>query len=264
MALGGLILRFGQTGLRVLEFGCAAVILGIYSYFLAVLADKNIHIPTWEKAVTGMSGAATLYTIFGILFTLLLGGVSFFAAIAVFLDICFVGCFVAITYYTRQGAHSCRGIVNTPLGTGLDSQDAPGAGDWGYVCRLNTACFAVAIINIFLFLLTAGGQMLLARHHKREKRFGPSPANNYTAGTGRQPFWKRRGRTGNTRDAEMASGALTGHQNDVQRPSDDTYVTGTTANNSYPPPVSEPKYGQPGYGQAGYNDHTKTTPSTNY
>lgn len=33
-------------------------------------------------------------------------------------------------------------------------------------------------------------QVLLARHHKREKRFGPSPNNNYTWGS-RKSFWRR-------------------------------------------------------------------------
>src|SRR5262249_55511391 len=148
-------LRIGQTGLRILEFGCAAIILGIYSYFLAVLSRHDITIPTWEKAVEGMTGVAALYTIFGILFTICLGGVSFFAFLAVLLDFCFAGCSAAIAYYTRHGANSCRGVVNTPLGTGPDNAAAPGAGDWGFVCRLNTACFGVAICNIFLFLITA-------------------------------------------------------------------------------------------------------------
>merc|ERR1711964_414663 len=150
MAFGGALLRFGQTGLRLLEFACAAIVLGIYSYFLSVLADKNIHIPAWEKAVEGMSGAACLYLIFCVLLTLFLGGIRFFAFIAIVLDICFVGCFAAIAYYTRHGANACKGVVNTPLGTGLSGEAAPGAGDWGYV----------SIVNIFLFLVTAAVQFL--------------------------------------------------------------------------------------------------------
>lgn len=33
--------------------------------------------------------------------------------------------------------------------------------------------------------------ILLARHHKREKRFGPSPANDYTWGS-RRMFWRKK------------------------------------------------------------------------
>lgn len=43
----------------------------------------------------------------------------------------------------------------------------------------------------FLFLISILFQILLARHHKREKRFGPSPANGYTSGS-RRRFWSRK------------------------------------------------------------------------
>jgi len=253
MALGGALLRFGQTGLRIVEFASAAIILGIYSYFLSVLAEKNIHIPAWEKAVEGISGAGVLYTIFGVIFTLCLGGITFFALIAVFLDIVFAGGFAAIAYYTRHGANSCSGVVNTPLGVGLSSEAAPGPGDWGYVCSLNTACFAMAVLNIFLFLLTAVVQLLLARHHKKEKRFGPSPKNNYTKGTGRRPFWKRNRKVRNTRDAEMATGAVPAAG---YRPSHETHMTGSTMHGGQVPMTSDPKFGQPGYGGTPYNHKT--------
>src|ERR1700761_1878074 len=239
MVLGGALLRFGQTGLRLLEFASSGIILGVYSYFLAVLSHKNITIPTWEKAVEGMSGAAVLYALFGVLFTLFLGGIPFFALLAIILDICFAGCFAAIAYYTRHGANSCKGVVNTPLGVGLSSEAAPGAGDWGYVCSLNTACFAMAVFNIFLFLVTALVQALLARHHKKEKRYGPSPKNNYTRGTGRRSFWRRNRQIRSTKDAEMATGTVPGA---AYRPS---YETGSTMYGGSAPYTTEPKYGQP-------------------
>ncbi|KEF53949.1 uncharacterized protein A1O9_09744 [Exophiala aquamarina CBS 119918] len=250
MALGGAFLRFGQTGLRILEFCCAAIVLGVYSYFLAVLSRHDMTIPTWEKAVEGMAGAATLYTIFGVLLTLCLGGIKVLAFVAIFLDICFAGCFAAIAYYTRHGANRCSGLVNTPLGNGLATEPAPGAGDWGYVCSLNTACFAVSIGAIFLFLVTACLQFLLARHHQKEKRFGPSPSNNYTKGS-RTPFWRRNRKTHPTRDAEMATGAAptAGHG---FRHSNETGMTGSTMHGGHMPATSEPKYGQPGYGMNGY------------
>jgi hypothetical protein len=50
-------------------------------------------------------------------------------------------------------------------------------------------------------------QILLARHHKREKRFGPSPNNGYTYGS-RKSFWRR-----NKNSPEAVGGAdtLPGH-----------------------------------------------------
>lgn len=57
-------------------------------------------------------------------------------------------------------------------------------------------------------------QLLLARHRKREKRYGPSPANNYTSGREKK-FWHR----GGHHDAER--GAPDGGVNGT--------TTGTTA-----------------------------------
>ena len=249
MGLGGAVLRFGATGLRVIEFACAAIILGIYSYFLAVLTKHDIHIPAWEKAVEGMSGAAVLYTMFAVLLTLCLGGKAFFGFIAVVLDVLFAAAFAVIAYYTRHGANSCRGTVTTPIGKGLSNESAPGAGDYGYACSLNTACFALSVLAIFLFLVSAAWQILLVRHHKKEKKFGPGPSNNYTKGS-RRPFWKRNKAPKGTRDAEMAT-AGTGHNPRV------SHETGTTlTNGGFAPGTTEAKYGQPGYGSGHYNNAT--------
>ena len=163
MAVGGAILRTLATLVRALQFCCAAIILGIFSYFLAVLAEHNLYIPRWEQAVEGMSGAAVLYTIFAILLTCFLGGKMFFAFLAIILDICFIGCFVAIAVLTRGGAKSCKGNVSTPIGTGnADTNKSGSAANYGignnngskpYIprlktnCKLETACFAVAIVG---------------------------------------------------------------------------------------------------------------------
>lgn len=264
MTAGGVVIRFGGLLLRILQFGCAAVGLGIFSYFLATLADHNLPIDTKWRAVEGITGAAVLYTIFGVILTLCLGGKAFFGFLAVFLDICFVGAFIAVAWMTRHGAGSCSGNVRTPLGNGPSNSNAAGYGQDGFgfgngenvtyfpnlrtACRLNTAVFAVSIIAIFLFLLSAAWQLLMVRHHKKEKKYGPSPANNYTSGAGKRPFWKRNKKVHNTRDAE-AAGAY-----GATRPSGET---GTTlGNNAYAP---EPKYGEPGYGQTAPTYHDRTT-----
>ena len=91
MALGGAVLRFGQTGIRVIELLAAITALVIFSYFLVVLSDHHLHIATWIRAVEGISGAAVLYLLFAVLLTLCLGGVAVLAFIAVALDIAFAG-----------------------------------------------------------------------------------------------------------------------------------------------------------------------------
>ncbi|KAF2717793.1 hypothetical protein K431DRAFT_254693 [Polychaeton citri CBS 116435] len=238
-------LRLFQTVLYAICFCCSAIILGIYSYFLAVLADRDIHIARWIKATEGLSGVAVLYTIFAVVLTCCLGGVSFFAFLAIVLDICFLAAMIALAVLTRDGADSCTGIVNTPLGKGQASSHGGGYGEdgfgtgqnenvtysvsYGTACKLNTACFAVAIIGALFFLITAGMQVALVRHHKKEKRFGPSPSNNYTSGYGK--FWSRKNKKTAAKDVEM-TGAGAGVNGVDTRPSHETGYTGTTVGNN--------------------------------
>jgi hypothetical protein len=158
MAIGGALLRLSSTILYALEFCCAGIILGIYSYFLSVQADRNVTIPRWQQAVEGISGAIVLYTIFAVLLTCFLGGKKIFAFLAMFLDLLCCGAFIAIAVLTRDGASSCKGDrVQTPLGTGpANSKDGFGSSEGnqytysaslGSICKLNTACFAVAIVG---------------------------------------------------------------------------------------------------------------------
>lgn len=149
---------------------------------------------------------------------------------------------VAIAVLTRDGAQSCSGNVTTPLGNGpSDSKEGFGsngqgrqityAASLGTVCKLNTACFAVSILGALLFLFSTLVQLCLSRNHKKEKRFGPSPANNYTRGSGIK-FWQRNRRAPGLRDPEVAAvPATSGHlapSGRDYRPSHDTAYTGST------------------------------------
>ena len=53
-----------------------------------------------------------------------------------------------------------------------------------------------------LFLFSVFLQIWVSRHHKKEKKYGPSPANNYTSGSGRKKFWQRKGANQNTYAAQ--------------------------------------------------------------
>jgi len=276
----GGFLRLVQTLLYALCFCCAGITLGIYSYFLAVRADRDQGIPTWQKAVEGISGVAVLYTIAAVVLTCCLGGITFFAFTAILLDILFVGGFIAIAVLTRRGANSCSGIVNTPLGIGNTNADSEGFGNNGLgtgqgenltysvsprnACRMNKAVFAVSIIAAFLFLITALFQVFLVRKHKKEKRFGPGPSNNYTNGPAKRNFWNRKAKT-TDRDAEKAAvapaaaGTLsTGHATDL-RPSHDTAYTGSTVaapGDKYDKADGANGYGaQPHQGHAAHGSH---------
>lgn len=148
MGFGGVILRFFNLAIRILQFLDSAVILGIFSYFLAALTHDDANIPQWMRAVEGLSGAATLYGILGTIFTCCLGGVAFFAFIAIVLDVCFVAAMIAIAVLTRNGTQTCQGKVNTPLGTGASDDEARFGASYGIACELEKVAFAVSIIGM--------------------------------------------------------------------------------------------------------------------
>lgn len=151
-----------------------------------------------------------------------------------------MGAMVAIAVLTRKGAGKCSGNVNTPLGTGLSSSKTTSI-KLGTACTLNKAVFAVAIAGAVIFLITALMQILLARHHKKEKAYGPSPSNNYTSGSTNRKFYQRKPKTYTDKDAELGA-ATTGTVADTSaglggktrsggndlRASHDTAYTGST------------------------------------
>lgn len=148
MGVGGLLLRICGLAIRALQFLDGAVILGIFSYYLATLSKNDQTIPTWMKAVEGLSGAATLYGLLGLLFVCCLGGVSFFAFLGVVLDVCFTGAMIAIAVLTRRGTQSCHGTITTPVGSGPSGAKSATALTYGMACKLEKVAFAVAVIGM--------------------------------------------------------------------------------------------------------------------
>jgi len=148
MGVGGLVLRICSLAIRVLQFLDGAVILGIFSYYLATLSKHDQTIATWMKAVEGLSGAATLYGLLGVLFVCCLGGVSFFAFLGVVLDICFTGAMIAIAVLTRRGTQTCSGKITTPVGTGDAGSKSPTSLTYGMACKLEKVAFAVSVIGM--------------------------------------------------------------------------------------------------------------------
>jgi len=259
MALGGTALKLGQTFLYTLAFCCAVIILGLYSYFLATQSQHNVPIPQWEKAVEGISGAGVLYTIFAVILTCFLGGKPFFAFLAVVLDVLFTAGFIAIAVMTRHGSSCSNDQVQTPLGDGpRDSHKGRDGAIYtpslATACRLNTVSMAVAIIGAFIFLISAFVQVFLGRHHQKQNRYGPSPANNYTKGNGIRFFKRRRGarsaHAAATKDAEAGTFG-TG----VVAADPTHHNTGSYVGNKY---EAEPAY--TGHHTGVLNGHNSTVP----
>ena len=130
----------------------------------------------------------------------------------------------------------------------------------------------------FLFLISAVLEVLLTRAHKREKRFGPSPSNNYTSGYGKQRFWQRKNNKNKhnkgMQDAElgaMGAGALAAE--DHHHHDRNSNITGDTAvGDGYGGPntkyatAAEPAHSShnTGYGQptTGYASTTNYEPQS--
>lgn len=144
---GGAALRGVGTLLYILDFLCAAGIIGIWSYFIAALVKSNMGVANTWRAVEGLAGAATLYTIFAVLLTCFLGGMRVFAFLGIVMDLLFMGAMIAIAVLVRQGIHSCSGTVNTVFGTGMSSAIVPVEWNPRYatVCKLEKTVFALAV-----------------------------------------------------------------------------------------------------------------------
>ncbi|KAK2748002.1 hypothetical protein FQN57_001593 [Myotisia sp. PD_48] len=208
MAKAGRTIRLVNLGLRLVQACASVIILGIFAYFLAVLADHDLGIETWVKATTGIAGAATLYTLLAASFTLAIGGIPFFSWLAILLDFGFAASFIAIAILTRKGTESCSGHVSTPLGSGDAKDPARGFGETGFgtgdgknltympdlmsACRLQKAVFAISIIGIFLFLSSIPAQRSYTKQRNDIKRPGSQHSGTGT-GAGRlqklRRFW---------------------------------------------------------------------------
>ena len=146
MSIGGILLRTSSTSVRFLELLACAAILGIFSYFLACLHSGGLSIPTWMRAVEGLAGAATLYTLLAVLLTFFLGGIIIFAFLGIILDILFIGAFIYVAYENRGAARNCDSVTNEDFfGTGVTSIGNSSASP-RVICDLQKTVFILAII----------------------------------------------------------------------------------------------------------------------
>ena len=151
-ARSGVALKFLQLFNRGIQFLCAALILGVYCYFLAALSNHDLNTANSVRAVAGISGAAVLYTLLGLVLLCCLAGLTLTALIAIILDVAFIGAFIYVAVANKNGASSCTGYLDTPFGKGQDNKVVNGNDGFTALpsfhtaCRLQSACLAVAII----------------------------------------------------------------------------------------------------------------------
>ncbi|UZP44440.1 hypothetical protein NXS19_012252 [Fusarium pseudograminearum] len=221
-AKSGTALKFLQWFIRGIQFACAALILAIYSYFLATLHNHDLSISNKIRAVEGISGIAVLYTAAALLLLCCLAGRTLSSLLAIILDIAFIGAFIYVAVANKGGASSCTGYLDTPFGRGKA---------------------AVSIVAIIFFILSILVEVALARHHRKEKRFGPGPTNDYTSGYGAKGgffsrIFRRRKNTAAGNDDALPEHAHP-DQLDTYRQS---HATDRTAVNNFPDDNAYNKY----------------------
>lgn len=192
-----------QIFLRLMEFSCAAIVVALFSYFLATLYNHDMAIGLWVRVVAGVSGAGVVYTILALLFHCCAPGQTFLSFLLSLLDIIFIAGFGYIAAVNRHGAGSCDGFVRTAFGEG-DASNPRQINDGGnggitalpnlkQACQMEKASFAVSIVAAIFFAFSVVSNISLSRHRKKAQRFGPGPQNDYTSGYGKRAgFWGRR------------------------------------------------------------------------
>ncbi|KAJ6785298.1 hypothetical protein PWT90_01098 [Aphanocladium album] len=171
-----------QWLIRLVQLLCGAIILGIYSYFLAALANHHLSTPTSVKAVEGIVGIAVAYALLGLLLLCCLAGHTLTSFTAMCIDFALLCSYIYVAVANKGGASSCSsGELNTVFGKGKagDKLDAGGGftkiPSYHTACKLETACLAIAIIAIFFYIFSIFVELALGRNHQREKRNANSP-----------------------------------------------------------------------------------------
>lgn len=255
----GFALKLLQWINRGVQFACSGLILALTSYFLAVMSNHSITIPTSLRAVEGIAGVGVLYTGVGILLVCCLAGFTLTSFIAIVFDIAFIGAYIYVATVYRDGASSCTGSnVRTVFGTGNADAEISTTSDGGVplpsyrsACRMESANLAVAIVAIVFFIISALTEFALGRHRKKEQRFGPSPSNNYTSGYGSRRgglfgrFRRNKANEGMINDPNALPEHISPDQLRQSYATEQTHVDDThpTHTNGYN------KYGESGYGQ---------------
>ncbi|KAJ4252471.1 hypothetical protein NW762_011072 [Fusarium torreyae] len=147
---------------RVVQFLSATISLGIFSarlrkvYRLVNVIKTRRGVNGSYGAVEGILAAAVLYTLIAMLMSLLLkrGGPRWLRWLWVFLDLAFVGAFIAVSVLTRPngGDAGPRHCYDTRGVRGLLGDDANSGDD---SCNLPWGTFILAIISTILHAITA-------------------------------------------------------------------------------------------------------------
>ena len=173
--LGGLLFRL----MRLLELVTLIPIIGMLSWFVNGYVNANALTPDYILVlfiVSTLAGAWALVTLFK------MDSVRRNAPFIAFIDLCFVGAFIAGVYFLRFiTKYDCvnlnTGIIYSSGGTSSDSNgftvvypdiqfSGPFSTDVNKVCSMLKASFALGIMNCLFFATTA---FLASLIHRKER-----------------------------------------------------------------------------------------------
>ncbi|KAJ6262658.1 hypothetical protein Dda_3470 [Drechslerella dactyloides] len=209
------IAKLLSTVLRCAQVLGALYNTGCVTYFIVELSKKN-QITGKALAVEIISAAGLLWASFVLVFSICLLQKSFFQFFTVLGDLLFIGGFVAVTILLKDAWNGkCNNRrQNVPwlerAGSNISTN-----------CQLVKGIFIVSIALSVLFFFTLLTSFLAHSHAKKDRAYGPSPANNYTSG---------RGKRSRSRDLETAAmtGPALAPPNGDNRPSHESKFTDVT------------------------------------
>jgi preprotein translocase subunit SecG len=105
-----------------------------------------------------------LYTTACVVITCCTAGISFFAIASIVFDFVFFVLMIFLAVISRSARHGCSGGAPYPRAV------QRGSGTSG--CQLYVAAWAVAIISIFLFIITMATQLVIRRRGGDGRRGG--------------------------------------------------------------------------------------------
>jgi len=153
---------------------------GCCTYFVIELSRRNI-LNGRPLAVEIISAAGFVWSAFVLVFTLCFLQRTFFQFFTIIGDLLFMGGFIAVVILLRD---SFRGDCKSD--GALVSWLVRGGRNLTANCQLIQGIFIVSIVLAVLFFLTLIIAFLAHRSSKKDKAYGPSPANNYTSGRGKR------------------------------------------------------------------------------
>jgi len=169
MALSGFLF----LAVRLFEIVTLIPILGILAYFVHGYVDSNQLTPTYILVLFIASVLGAAWCI-GTVVTYLRARHS--ALFVAFVDLCFVGTFIAGVYLLRgidkaNCANFSSGSLYVslgPFGYYGKTSNSPWALNINKTCAMLKACFALGIIDIILFFTTFLLALLVHRNHERK------------------------------------------------------------------------------------------------